>query len=152
MLNKKILGILCCVPLLIASCQSGTLQYTFHSFSDETWSRADTVVIPFDSLHAGDYALDVCLRIGNDYEYRSLWMVVETVCSGSKTAQRDTLEIALADEDGDLLGGGLNIKQVTQECPPIHIGRHTDGTLRLFHIMRKRDVAGIHDIGIKISR
>lgn len=138
--------------LALVSCHPRTVLYTFHSLENETWQRSDTLTYPVDSLEAGDYDLEVYLRLSNKYAYNVLWTVVEQDWKDGKTRHRDTLQIIVADEDGRLKGGGINGKQITQTVPPLHINRAKHGCLRIYHIMRPNEVEGVRDVGIRAIR
>lgn len=144
---KHFLRLLCSAPLLIVACQRGTLLHSFQSLPHETWGMRDTLTFGMDSLGVQEAQLSVCLRFTHHFPYRSLWMVVER--SGAKLPlRRDTLNIPVMTDDGGSMGSGVHLIQI--EHPVGNIACNDSLRLRLYPIMRREQLPGVSDVGVKI--
>lgn len=144
---KRFLCLLCCVSLLTIACQRGTLLHSFQPIPHETWGMRDTLSFDVDSLGAKNAKLFVCLRLTHQYLFRSMWVVVER--SGKKCPlQRDSIHIPVMTDDGTSMGAGVNLIQI--EHPVGSIVCNDSLRLRLYPIMRREQLPGVCDVGVKV--
>lgn len=94
------------------------------------------------------YDLTLALRHDNSYRYRNLPLVVDVITADS-TVHRQTVEIALADEYGNWLGGGFGA--LYQQVLTIARGVKPDeaNTVVVWQAIEGRDtLRGLTDVGI----
>ena len=139
--------------LCLAACDDGVLYHRYQSVSQQGWERADTLC--FDLPEAPDdgrYTLEIGLRCSNLFPYQGLWVVAETRLQPTGSLHRDTLYLAVTDEDGRPQGHGINLMQREQSFATLHLSQGQQATIRLRHIMRREVVPHITDVGIRVCK
>ena len=96
----SIIGII--TLLLVTSCDPGRVFDDNKTIEGDAWYYKNKV--PFD-VRIKDNVF-VNLRVGADYKYSNVFMLVHTLNPDKKTDQR-RIEIKLANESGKWLGSGL---------------------------------------------
>ena len=157
--NKKLLmkiktGLLTAalVALLFASCTDGVLVHRYLPVGEDGWARTDTLSFPLPAIsHEADYTIQLGMRYGNLFPYEGIWVVVETRLHHPTSLRRDTISLVVTDEDGHTLGQGVTLNQREVALTTLHLKKDQEGTLRLYHIMRREVIPHITDMGICIA-
>lgn len=144
------------VSFFLNSCGKDTLYHTYHSLPLYGWGRVDTLCYEYlatDSLGEGTGMVMVEVRHRSDYPYRNLPMLLQVLQPDSTLMCSDTLQLFLADGEGQWLGSGFGS---LYQAPSLPVGRFlfSSGTysLRLNHLLPDSLVRGVNDVGIRIVR
>ncbi len=158
-MHKSLCLILSLIVCFLTSCyDEGTYYYHYERLTDDTWSQRDTITFDLDTLwEDASLSLSVGVRSNTLYPYRALVMEAQTQILDGTEAQKvlytkkDTLNVEMYDEKGHSLNNGLSYQQA--EVPfcsfRIHKGHICRVSIR--HIMRKEEIPGIKNIGVKAT-
>ncbi len=126
---------------------------SYVSLPSTGWDTYDTLSYPIDSIESsGDYTLAVHVRTTRNIPFQSIKVVVEQNYDKPQLQLRDTMEVELADDQGNLEGQGLYLYTTGTDSPhSLHLSRGQRGEVRLTHIMRCDPLPSIRDVGISIS-
>jgi gliding motility-associated lipoprotein GldH len=104
-----------------------------------------------DTLKSND--IFFVLRTGSDYPFRNLFLFV-TATSPDGKIMADTLQYYLADDKGKWYGKGFgDIHELKLPYRSnVYFPLKGDYTFRIQHGMRKEDLPGVYDIGIRIEK
>lgn len=103
-----IIGLL--FTILCVSCDKDTIYENIADFNDEKWEKSETVVCEFEIDDADEYyTLYLNVRNSVDYSYQNLYLFVD-LQTPSGTTHRDTVQLFLADRDGNWHGKGKRLK------------------------------------------
>ncbi len=140
--------------VLFTGCRSDIIFSDNISMEGERWSRYNVPLFKADitdTLNAADMA--ITLRSGSAYPYRNIFLFVTTVAPGGESIT-DTLEYRLSDDHGNRLGRGFGDIRYLELPYRTNIYFPTGGTytFRIEHAMRREEIEGIYDVGVKIRR
>ena len=142
------------VLLLIYSCNKDVLYTDSVNIPSEVWSLD---FIPEFKSEISD-TTSICniyftLRTGTDYPYQNIWFFVNTVSPSGKSIT-DTLQYMLADEKGKWFGKGFG--DIHELDLPFRTGvffrEKGTYTFLVQHGMRKENLKGVYDLGLRISK
>jgi gliding motility-associated lipoprotein GldH len=105
--RSDLLIIIFIILALLSSCDQNQVFDEVVAVPPEGWSESDT--LSFNVAITDTSAIyDVLLHIRNEktYAYSNLWLFVETTAPNGQTIH-DTLEVILADDEGEWLGRGI---------------------------------------------
>lgn len=144
--------------LAMTGCSRQTIYSHYEPIVPEGWERNDSICFDIPIIiEEGDYSQTIGLRTDNAYPYKNLTLVVDyrlkTPNPRPQTLQwRDTLEVRITDNEGNVLGTGINHYQYEMALPNIML--HIDDSLHVSvrHLMRRECLPGITDIGFTVSR
>ena len=140
------------VAFLFASCTDGILIHRYLPVGEEGWARTDTLSFPLPAVsHEADYTIRLGIRYGTLFPYEGIWVVAETRLHQPASFRRDTIYLTVTDEDGHSLGQGVTLNQREVPLTKLHFQKDQQGTLRLYHIMRREVVPHITDMGVCIA-
>lgn len=142
--------------LALVSC-GGTVYNSFKHVDNKAWSPNDTLTFVYDGVEKpGSDArlkLSALVRYNSDYKYMNLHMRVETLrMSDTTLLSVDTLCCRIYDDTGRRLGStaGALFQDASNEV--IVNAEPTDTLmLRLSHIMSDNTLAGVCDVGIRLT-
>lgn len=142
--------------LVLASCD-GTVYHSFKQVSNKAWSPSDTLSFVYEGVDGrGDgNALKICAQIRHNagYRYKNLLLRVETMdmCDSSLVSV-DTLCCRIFDDSGRRLGSTAGTLYQNSSGEIIVDASPSDTLLmRLSHIMADSTLAGVCDVGIKLT-
>ena len=123
----------------------------FHATGWKSIERARFEVEITDTISPCNIFINV--RNNSDYKYMDLWLFVD-VYSPSGIAERDTVNIILADHRGKWLGHGLGNKFDTRMVFRKNIWFPVSGkyVFEYEQAMRDEPLTGIDDIGLRIEK
>lgn len=154
-INYIILLWLAALPLLIGACSvdSSVALRSYNHIEGSEWNSVDKQSFVLDTVSTtGDYRLSVGLRATKEVQLREIYIVVEQQLHNPALYQKDTLKVLLTDEQGNMMGKGLALHEyVTPLSRPVHLHKGQSGEITLGHIMRRTQLKGITDVGIKIE-
>ena len=153
--------------LTIAACSHIPLYSHYHHLPAEGWLRNDSIVfttIPPSSVTSkntvsdGDsascisYGLTLGLRATNTFPYTQLMMAVHSHTTDYKTNRTDTITLNITDEKGNNQGVGTHLFQYDIPLPDLSL--HIQDTLivSVRHIMSRKLLPGITDIGLTVTQ
>lgn len=139
---------------IATSCTDRTIYYSYISTPTEGWDVDDTLVyhIFLKEPQLLIY-LETEVRSSNTYPYRDLWLELSHTLKDSTNWQVDTLQFTLADEEGTRKDQSWScFYQKSKSLAPIFIKGTGNYVVKVKHIMRDKQLQGIHDIGIHIKK
>ena len=140
--------------VLLYSCGSGIVFDKNKTITGEKWNREDKITFDVkieDTLLPTDFFLNV--RNTTDYRFANLYLFINTIFPDKKFA-RDTIECILSTPEGKWLGKGISRLKESHILLKKGIRFPKKGIYR-FEIeqgMRKEQLEGIADIGIRIQK
>lgn len=139
---------------LFTSCNSNNIYTAMEEIPDNSWSKYNKPVFQagiIDTLQPFD--IFITLRNTHNYPFRNIFFFVTTT-SPDGSYIKDTIEYKIVDESGRWLGKGLGDIHDLSLPFKSNVLFPVSGTYR-FRIeqgMRKDNLEGIMDIGIKIVK
>lgn len=143
---------------LLPSCTDNTVYHTYQAIPENFgWNKTDSLTFFFPpGLPSGAYSLEIGIRNTGRYKYRDIWLLLLQTSSDTLPPKRDTIHLYLADKKGRWNNdrGLSHYSQNTFVCDkPFVIGKDSfNRSLQIVHIMRDNPLAGISDIGVRLSR
>ena len=139
--------------MLLTAC-TGTLFHNYSAVEGCVWYRNDTVCFVCDGAVMNSEVCNIAaeVRTTADYEYKDLEISVGVYSLADSLLFADTLLCAIYGDDGRRLGttAGLLYQQSSDlyAFPPV-----SNDTLmiRMSHVMDCDSLAGVSDVGIRIS-
>ena len=138
--------------LLLASCTGGTWFHSYKPLPAEGWDRRDTVC--FDLPQAEEDingTLTIGLRTIAHVGIQDVVLAVEQCLVEPDAYRQDTIRYPLTDSEGEALVKGVNFRQYETQQLPISMKKGQGGSVRIHHLMRREDISGFTEIGIKIK-
>lgn len=144
-------AIACCM-LTVSACRNEVVYHRYSPIPLTGWDKRDTIdfdIPPFDSTQT--YKLTLELRTSSAFPYRNCWLVAEQRLEDPVLVRRDTVCCTLSTPQGSATGQGVNLYTNTYPvfAEPRTQGQH--GRIRVYHIMRREEVPGISDVGLRLS-
>lgn len=150
-MNKSIRNILTAGALLLLSgCIHDTAFHASHSLPGSKWDKRDTLSFQIDTLKLEQpLHLTTEVRTTKQYHYSSLSLIVEQRWGKGKT-HRDTLVLDLKNKQ-DNKQTPIYLK--SSDSPSIALkSQETNGEIRIWHFMKRENLPGITDVGVRITR
>ena len=147
--------------LLLASCTEHLDYSSFRSTDNGTWGRDEIMEFtyePSDTLQR--YNVFISVRNDAQYPYNNLFLIAELNYPDG-ASERDTLEYAMADPEGNWLGTGYGSVKENKLWFRENIVFPSSGvyTFTVSHAMRKNgsvsgieELPGILDVGLQIEK
>jgi gliding motility-associated lipoprotein GldH len=151
---KKVISLAIILLVLVSSCDKSRVFDEYANMPEETWHMDSVKYFPFqieDSLVI--YNMYINIRNTGNYEFSNLIVFVQTDLPG-KQKLRDTINCILANEKGEWLGSGFG-SIWTSKIPykvKFRFPRKGQYDLHIQHGMRKEQLPGVSDIGIRIEK
>ncbi len=130
--------------------------YEYHAIDIDGWERNDFTDFNIPSAASSGYYTEIIgIRVNADYPFRTLDLIVEqniisTTQAGRNFFKRDTMRLAIYDEDGRIYGTGVNLHQMEIPYKTIRLEKGDSIYMKIRHNMSRRRVKGISDIGLKV--
>ena len=138
---------------LFASCSGGTLFHSYKPMPEEGWERRDTVCFALPQTEEDiSGTLTIGLRLTAPVGLQDIVLAVEQSLESPPVYRCDTIRCPLTDTEGNALGQGVNVIQYETQQLPFHLQKEQSGTVRIRHLMTDETIAGITELGIKVSR
>ena len=139
------------IIIFLNSCQQNNTD--IHSFINNEWNFKDSVIFSFnieDTVSPKN--LSFFVRNTVDYEYRNLFLLVETIYNAN-TIKIDTVEYLITDKYGRWLGSGSsdikdNYLVFNEDFIFNKAGKYS---FNIRHGMRKNPLIGVNKFGFKID-
>lgn len=151
-MKKLLLALL--VLVAAAACNKNVVYEESIAIDPEAWQVDSIAKFSFDITDTvPSYSVSFIVRNSGDYQYQNLWLFVRNI-EPDLRSHNDTVQLMLADDLGNWVGSGIgSIYSATYEYQ--HKLRFPKpGTYQLYiqQGMRTDSLAGIHDIGLKITK
>ena len=146
---------------ILVSCDTNGVFDAYHSMDNDSWSKNDTIVFPFNPTDTiTKHNLFINIRNNNKYPFSNLFLVTQlNFPDGQKII--DTLEYDMTDPSGKFLGEGFSTIKENKLYYKENIRFPMNGnyTLAIFQAMRKSDevtgiknLEGVTDVGFRIEK
>lgn len=149
-LHPFILSISC---FFLSACTDDVLLHSYKSLPAEGWDRRDTVC--FDLSQADkdiNGTLTLGLRTIAHVGIQDVVLAVEQCFVEPYAYRQDTIRYPLTDAEGNTLVKGVNFRQYETQQLPISMKKGQSGSVRIHHLMRREEISGFTEIGIKIEK
>ena len=140
------------VALVLSSCNRNTVYSHFAHIPVVGWDRGDTLFFTVSNLREGGvFTEELGLRSTNQYPYTSLTMIVKQEVFPSRFLQRDTVTVKMVDNEGNRLGGGLNLFQYTVPFAQVQLTETDSLVVSVTHYMKRDVLPGITEVGLTVT-
>ena len=120
---------------------------------EEGWERRDTICFALPQTDEDiSGTLTIGLRLTAPVGLQDIVLAVEQSLESPPVYRCDTIRCPLTDAEGNALGQGVNVIQYETQQLPFHLQKEQSGTVRIRHLMTDETIAGITELGIKVSR
>ena len=147
---------LCALSVVAGSCSGDdeVVCYEYQPVDNNVWDRQYKMTFRIDTIaNSGAYDLQVCLRALHNVQFQKVYVVVEQQYANPYAASVDTVCLTLTDEMGNMEGKGLSLFNYTAQLPhKVNLRRGQSGTVTLRHAMRRMQLQGINQVGVKLTR
>ncbi len=148
---KQFLKMIILFLVIFSSCKRGVTG--LHSFNEDAWNFKDSVSFSFninDTVKL--YDLSLFFRNTLDYEYRNLFLFVDTRHNGV-SIKKDTLEYLITNKYGQWMGAGLGKIKDNYFIFEENLAFKSRGSYELIvsHGMRSNPLVGANKLGFKIK-
>lgn len=153
--SNRLVGVMMLWNLLmmLTGCENSVVYSRFGNTPMSGWDKTEPVTFDIDSLDAeGDYQMTLMLRISDKYPFRNLQLVVRQQNFPSGVEEVDTVECAVTDEHGNLLGRGVSYYQYEHPVKTLHYHASDSMHIEIHHIMKREILPGIADVGVRVER
>ena len=140
--------------LLLTACNYYNKVYDKYVHADARgWEKNEPITFGIDSLdEGGQFAMVLGLRIGDNYPFQNLQIVVDQTIYPSQQTLHDVIECQVTDRNGIMLGQGVSIHQHTLPVRRYHYQKGDSITVRVRHNMKREILPGIMDVGIMLKK
>ena len=140
--------------VLLSSCNNNIVFTESTTMPGKIWELMNILSfrVPVeDTLSSNNVSFTI--RSGSSYPYRNLYLFVKTISPEGKSIT-DTLEYFLADEKGKWYGRGFgDVHELTLPYKSnIFFPKKGSYQFKIQHGMRKENLDGIYDIGLRIEK
>ncbi len=159
-MNFKKLTTLCCytgllfvILLALMACDTDHLYDQSAAIHADGWHKDSVAVFEVDVTDTTTfYNFYINVRNNDDYAYRNLYLFLTTRLPNNNRT-RDTLELILADPQGNWLGKGFGALHDNQILVRRNLSFPLAGryTFSLQQAMRQDVLEGVADVGIRIE-
>ncbi len=126
--------------------------YEFQPVDAHEWRCTDTLhFVPDTATIAADNTLSLCLRLGQQFKYRDLWLVCEQRSDSLLKPHRDTVHFILADANGRWQTTGVVLHEASQRLHTLSLKKNESPEFLVYHIMREQGIQGIFDVGLRLE-
>ena len=139
--------------IMLSACTDSKLLHSYKPLPAEGWERRDTV--SFDLPQAEEEingTLTIGLRTIAHVGMQDVVLAVEQCLENPNSYRQDTVRYPLTNTEGDALVKGVNFRQYEMQQLPIRMEKGQSGSVRIHHLMRREDIFGFTEIGIKIEK
>lgn len=150
--SNKWLYLILCLTVAFISCDRKTIYHHYEHTPLAGWEKEDTLFFAIGRMtHKSTLQRDVELRTADNYPFRSLSLIVEQTVLPSGQMSRDTIDCDLTTPDGNIIGQGITLYQYRYPLPAVSLNEGDSISLRIYHNMRREVLAGIADVGIRLT-
>jgi len=137
----------------IISCSHQEIYFKYHTFANATWNRDNPAV--FNAKiedNSQSYDLSIALRNNAVYPFSNVWLFIDYKTPDG-TCLTDTVGADLADISGKWKGEGLSLYNYSIPYKTSFLFPDTGNYIfTVRHGMKEKNLKGISDIGLKISK
>jgi gliding motility-associated lipoprotein GldH len=139
--------------LAFFSCSRNTIYSHYEPVDVNGWERGDTLYYHITTLRdSGNFSTQLGLRLTSTYPYQEVSLIMEQQLLPAGTMTMDTLNIKLADQEGNLNGIGLSMLDYTIPLSDILLSYSDTLNVSIRHNMRREMLPGITNIGITLEK
>ena len=142
---------------MLFACYPRTAYFRFFSVNVHGWSRDSVLQYHVCAVkEKGYYVEEIGVRTNVEYPFQQLSLVVDqTIISTTREHGNihlsDTMTINVYDQMGRVQGRGVNLKQMMVPLKSIPLEVNDSISMTIRHNMRRFDVNGIADVGLRVS-
>ncbi len=139
------------ICLLLSSCGSEAWHHIYKPIPVAVWEKSDTLTYCLPEVpDSGLYDFYVDVRTTAAFPYTGLKVGALTCTDSFAAERRDTADLWVQTPSGIPSGEGITL--ICHETPLYRLflcpGQRT--TVRLYHVMRREDLPGVSDVGLKV--
>lgn len=139
------------ICLLLSACGSDTWYHTYKQIPATVWEKFDTLTFCLPEVpDSGLYDFYVDVRTTAAFPYTGLKIAALTGTDSLAVERRDTADCRVQTLSGIPSGEGITL--ICHEAPLYRLtlcpGQRA--TVRLYHIMRREDLPGVSDVGLRV--
>lgn len=138
---------------LITGCDNNTVINSYQTTPIDGWEKSDTLTFIIPRMkESGAYAAELGVRINSSIPFKSVTMIIDQTVFPSNKTRSDTVVCRFVDNKGKILGHGVNSYQYSFPVANMLLNKGDSLNIKVHHYMRRNDLPGISDIGIKITK
>lgn len=138
---------------IMSSCDRKTVFNHYEHTPTNTWNNEDTLLYNIKGIkEAGTYTREVCIRYNHNYPFTNLCLIIKQQILPAGIISTDTLHCQLTESDTSKHESGVAFKHNTFSLPPTELNENDSIIIKVYHDMRRKNLRGISDIGIKIEK
>lgn len=153
-MKLRIVALSSVLAAMLAACDNPAKVDVFLPIAAADWNYADskTVEVNVDDT-VSLYNVFINVRHAGDYEWQNLYVKVK-IFSPAGDSTSELVSIPLASPEGKWVGNGLGSLRTLRHPYKEQIQFRQMGTYRFVieQFMRVNPLAGIHDIGLRVSK
>ena len=152
-MKRKAITLLLTAAILLTACSESTVYDTFQHVDNMGWEKNDILTYSIPEIPSeGEYALSLSLRIGNEYPFQNLQMIVSQEIFPSILTTTDVVTFTITDKLGKKAGDGVTLYQYSLPVRTTHYSTHDSISVRVRHDMKREILPGIMDVGITLKK
>lgn len=141
------------IAFITIGCNRNTVFFHYEHTSIAGWEKSDTLRMNIPPISAeGNYEERLGLRINGQYPFQSICLIVEQTVFPAGLFHKDTLNIRLTDQAGNMRGKGINYFQYDVTFRQLRLQQNDSLHIAIRHNMKREILPGIADIGIALQR
>lgn len=138
---------------ILSSCNRKTVYNHYEHTPTGGWNNEDTLLYKIKGIkETGTYTREVCLRYTHNYPFTNLCLIIEQQVLPSGNICSDTLHCQLTGDDENKPEPGLAFKHNMFRLPAAEFNENDSIVIKVYHDMRRKNLQGISDVGIKIEK
>lgn len=140
------------VAMMFVSCQDTPFFTKYHSVPSHYWDKREMLVYDIPVVDE-DKTVDVTLgiRTTEQFAYSNITLL-SVVSSGKKEVLRDTVCVALFEDESAPLGNGFPFMETTKKLPSsLHLKKGKRYTIKVTHLMRMNPLDDVYDVGVTLE-
>ena len=137
----------------MAACNRNTLYTHYQPVDINCWHRSDTVCFDAGPMpRDGMYDETLGLRINGNFPFVQLTLIVNQQARPSGLSRTDTIQAVVTDEDGNILGEGINLFVYNFQLPSVKLLEGDTLHVCVHHDMLRDPLPGITDLGFTLTQ
>ncbi len=122
------------------------------SVDQYAWDSRDTIIFDIPPTdHDKPVALSTMVRTTDNFQYRSLSLLVTQKDSNSITIAKDTIHLTLFTKEGKPMKQGFPFVDTEEKSDiPLLLKGGMKYTIEISHLMKMTQIDGVYDVGVEL--
>lgn len=135
------------------SCNGSTTYNHYEAIKESSWNSGDTLTFNIPPQQQGSYALTLGIRATQNYPYKQLVVIMQSTVFPSRLTRKDTIRCNIADDNGNMTGNnGISSTDYLFHISNENLHTGDSLSIKIHHCMKPDNLAGLTDMGIRLSR